>query len=321
MVALGKGHHLGDEHAGAVGAELPRQRIAADEGDVDEHRIEADVPRPGNQRGDRLVGADQNHRARIAGANVQQRRLHGRGVARIDADRHRRHVAPLQRLAHAVVAGAPEGVVLVHHGDAFDAEIAEQVRHHRLGLVVVGCAQVQHMVALAARVAQERSPGERRDVGYAGAGRHRHRGARRGRSHGADQREDAVLDQAARVVDGEFRLVAVVEGAQFERATMDAATLIRLLECRLDADAHVAAQFLGGPGKGRRLAEQDGLGRYRIAVRLGAAHHGGEAKRQQAERRPHASDASGPARCLRSVMWLRPSSRRYWVSSISVFTK
>ena len=147
---------------------------------------------------------------------------------------------------------------MVHHRDALDAEVAEEVRHHRLGLVVVGGAQIDHVVALPGCFAQKGGTGERRDIGHASRCRHRRRGARRGRAHRADQREHAlVVNELPGVGDGLLRLVAIIERAQFQTPPGDAAARVRLVKRRLNAKAHVGSKLLRRAGESRRLAEQD----------------------------------------------------------------
>ena len=132
---------------------------------------------------------------------------------------------------------------------------------HRFRFVVVGSAQIDDVVAPARNFAQKRRARERCHVGHAGGGGNGRCGKGRWRSNGADQREYAlVLDQAAGVGNGPLRFVGVVQRLQFELATVDAAAAIGFAKRRLDAKAHVYAQFLGRAGERRRLAEDDGFG-------------------------------------------------------------
>src|ERR1700721_2698646 len=50
--------HLGNHDALTLGAELFCQRIGADEGDVDEDRLEAALARKPDEFGERSIGAD-----------------------------------------------------------------------------------------------------------------------------------------------------------------------------------------------------------------------------------------------------------------------
>ena len=104
------------------------------------------------------------------------------------------------------------------------------------------------------------APGERRDERHAGGA-----GDRLGRGRGrcadlADQREDLVLaDQALGVGDRCLRLVAVVEGDEFELPAADAAGGVGLGEGGSDAALHLDAEFGRRSGESRRLAEDDAI--------------------------------------------------------------
>ena len=56
-----KRHHLGNDDALAGGAELPGQRVGADEGDVDEGRMKAGLARELDELGARPIGPDHDH--------------------------------------------------------------------------------------------------------------------------------------------------------------------------------------------------------------------------------------------------------------------
>ena len=159
-------------------------------------------------------------------------------------------------LQDAAVAGAAEGIVLEHHGDAFHTAVGDQSGNDLLGLLVVGGTQVDDVAPL--RVAQERRAGERGDVGGARGGGDRCGGARCRRPDGADEGEDTLLgDELLRIGDGGLRLVGVVEGHQFQAPAGNTAVAVGLGEGRLDAEPHVLAEFLCRAAEGRRLAEED----------------------------------------------------------------
>ena len=249
-----EGDHLGDEDPCSFGAQFLGQRVAPDEGDRDEHRVEPDVPRPGDHGRHRLIRPDHDHRLGRAPAQFQQRRFDRGGIPRIDGERRGVHVAPVQRAAHPAIPGPPEGIVLVQHRDALDVEVAGQPRDHFLGFLIVGRPQIDDVGPLG--VAQERGTGERRDVRHVGVRGDRCGRARRRRPHRADQREDLLLfDQAAGVGDRGLGLVRVVERDQFEPAPVHAAPVVGFPKGRPDAPPHVLAEFLGRAAEGRGLSE------------------------------------------------------------------
>ena len=128
---------------------------------------------------------------------------------------------------------------------------------HLLGLLVVGGAEVEHVLQL--RIPQQLGPGEGRDVGNAGGLGHRDRGPRRGRPDRPDQREDVVVDQLQRVGDRRLGFVGVVQGRELHLPAMDAAALVDLVEGGFDAEPHVPPQLLRGPAEGGGLPEDDAL--------------------------------------------------------------
>ena len=106
-----------------------------------------------------FVRADHDHRLGIAGLQIQQRRLDGCGVARVEADRNRLHAAPFKCGKGAEVTGTSEGVVLEEHGDALDAQVDGQPFNHLFGFLGVRGTQVDDVGPVV--VAQETCPRER----------------------------------------------------------------------------------------------------------------------------------------------------------------
>ena len=89
---------------------------------------------------------------------VEQSRFHRNGIARIHSDGYWRHLAPVECGPYSAVASATERIVLVHHGNTLDPQFLSQASNHCLCLLIVGGAQVNHVVPLR-RIAQEASPG------------------------------------------------------------------------------------------------------------------------------------------------------------------
>ena len=256
----GEGHHLCHEHAFTVPLQLSGQGVAANEGNVDEDRVHADTPRPGNEVCDRFIGSNDDDGFGIAPLQVDQTGFDRRGVARIHTDCRRLLVAFGEGCDGAVIARLTVRIVLVDNADARQTKNIHQLLDHLLGFLVVGGAQVEHVVPLLQ--AQESRPGKRCDIGDLGVPGHRQGGARRGCAHRSDQGEHRlVFDQLLGVRDGGFRFVGVVKGKEFQAAAEYAAIPVDFLERRLDPKLHVLAQFLGGTAEGGRLAEQDAVGK------------------------------------------------------------
>ena len=161
-------HHLGHHHIRARIPQRLRQGVAADEGDGEEHGVHAGVRGPIDQHRYRLIRADHDHRLRVALAKIQQGRLHRSGISRVQPDRHRLHAPPRKRQANPLVTVAAERIVLVHDGDAIDAQVAGQAGDHFLGFLLVRGPQVDDVVP--GGIAQKRGAGERGDVGYVSLG-------------------------------------------------------------------------------------------------------------------------------------------------------
>jgi hypothetical protein len=128
-------HDLGHHNPCAVRPELFRERVAADEGDVDEDRAEAEFAGELDEGRAWFVGADHDDRLGLAAADIEERALDRDGVALVGALRDELHLALLEGPLHAGEASPAEGVVLVEDRDALDAEIFGQALDHRLGLL------------------------------------------------------------------------------------------------------------------------------------------------------------------------------------------
>ena len=266
---------LGHEHPVSGFPQLGCEGVAADEGDVDEDRIESEEARPPDERGDRPVGADDHHRLGPAVAEVEHRRLHRRGIAGVGTDPRELELAPLERAGEALVAREPVRVVLVEDPDPGHAEVARQPLDHLLGFLEIGGAHVDHHGP--APAAQEFRPGERTDVGHAGGG-----GDRLGRVGGRradrpDEGEDPVLlDEPAGIGDRELRLVGVVEGDELESSPVHPPRLVAFLERGADPEPHAAAERFRRPGERGGLAEQHPVPGYARNVIGGPGRNQGD---------------------------------------------
>ena len=85
LVALREGHDLRHVDAFAGGLERIGERVGADERDVDDQRVDAELPRPLGEYGAWLVRADDDDRVGPDAAEREQRGLHRRRVADIGA--------------------------------------------------------------------------------------------------------------------------------------------------------------------------------------------------------------------------------------------
>ena len=91
-----------------------------------------------------LVGADHDHRVRVALADPTAP-FTAVVLRLVGAFGGERQVALVERRLTPGKSGAAIGVVLVHDGDARDAEIPGQALDHLLGLLEIGGAQVDHV--------------------------------------------------------------------------------------------------------------------------------------------------------------------------------
>ena len=300
-VVFREGDDLGHEHALPRFPELAREGVGADEGDVDEDRIESEPARPADEQGDRPVGADDHDRLGPAVAQVEHRRLHGQGVALVRADPRELQLAPLEGAAEARVAREPVRIVLVEDPDPGQPEVARQPLDHLVGLLEVGGADVEHHGA--APAAQELRPRERADVGHAG-GRRDGLGGVGGR--GADRPDEGeyalLLDEPAGVADRAIRLVRIVEGDQLELAPVHPARAVALLEGGLDPEPHAPPEGLRRARERGGLAEQDAVFAHPRNVVGGAARRrrgreGGEHRtRRERARRARSGRETGTLR-------------------------
>ena len=157
-------------------------------------------------------------------------------------------------------AGGPqailtEGILLVEHGDPVAAG-TQQIIHHPVDLRLIASPQVEH-----------HGPEGLTQQPCAGEGGHqrdrcllhqRQNRLHRWGAHEAEQHEGTiVIDQPARVAQGEGGFVAIVETHKPKLASMDAAAAVDLVEPGQRSLPVVAAQPGGGPAQRGRLAEHE----------------------------------------------------------------
>jgi len=111
------------------------------------------------------------------------------------------------------------------------------------------------------RAAQRLGAGERTDEGHLLRGEDRFRRVRRRRADVAEEQEDTVVDELLGIGRRAVRLVAVVERAQLDPASVDAAGGIDQLEVGERARAHLGAERLRRPGERGGLADDDRIRR------------------------------------------------------------
>ena len=193
--------------------------------------------------------------------------------------------------------------------------------HHRLGLLIVGGADVHHQWLV--RLAEKFDAGERADHGNAGIGRNRlDRGGGR-RADGADDREYLVLlQQLLDHTDRACRLVAVIDALEFELASLDAAGLVDFGEGGFEPDLHVLPQGRCRTGQRGGLAKYDSVGRNTV-LGVGRRQIGNDcSQRHQRHLERHGKfpwfrfvtfDRVGPAETVRRVAAAR---NQRWLSTL-----
>ena len=139
---MGKGTTWVTNTPAPSGAQSLGQGVAADEGYGDELGVDADFFGPEDGVGDGGVGADEDDAFGVATAEVEDAGFDGGGIAGVESHGDGFHIAAGQGGEGAVVAGAAEGVVLVHYGDAPDAAVGGEPLYHFLGFLVVGSAHI-----------------------------------------------------------------------------------------------------------------------------------------------------------------------------------
>src|ERR1035437_6010815 len=255
----GEGDDLGDNYALAFGAELLRQRVGADKGDIDEDRIKAALVRELDKLGARPVCTDHDHRFRFGAPEGAQRRANRPGIALERAFGRQLHAALFQRKLDAGQTVAAIGIVLVEDRNVPDMKILGQVLDPRLGLGGVAGANIDHIVEV--RRAEESSPGERTDERHIGSFRNWNGRGRGGRADGADQRENLVfLDQPGGLHDRAIGIVTIVPAEQLEPAAVHTTLGVDLGEGRENALPHTLAERRRGTLECCRLTEQDAIG-------------------------------------------------------------
>ena len=200
--------------------------------------------------------ADHDDRFGVGVDDVGRRPPYSTRPALVTPRPDRFQPAECQGKTHALEAVPAVSIVLIEYRDAGCAQVLGQPSDHFLGFLVVRGAQVNHDTQL--WVTQELRTGERsqeRNAGVVGKG---DRDPGRGRAHRADESEDLhSLDEPPGGVNGQVGFVGVVNGFQFQPAAVNAASLVGLVERRLDAQAHLPAQFLLGAPENRGLPEHD----------------------------------------------------------------
>ncbi len=275
----GEGHDLGDDHAVALVAERFGQRFRADEAHIGKLAAVA--------LGNGLliecrhfgVGADFHDEVGLGRQDGGQRPGHIHRIAFDRAGGHGLEIVRGQGFLHARQSGHAVGVVLVEHGDLFQAE-EEELIDDLAGFVVVAGADVEN-VGIDGR-AQPHRAGERADEGNAGLidqGFGRQGG---GRADIAQQGEHiTAVDEGLGIGHGAGRLVAVIEADQLEAAPGHAAVGIDLLEIRLDAHAQPDAELRRRPGERGRLADDDlRVSHARRGRKCGRGRHQTQASKQ-----------------------------------------
>ena len=113
--------------------------------------------------------------------------------------------------------------------------------------------------------------------GHADRVRQRRSGSGGGRPDGSHEGKHPVhFDQPLGVGIGIVVFVGIVQGLDLQLAVMDAARLVGLVKRRLDAQAHLPAQFSGRPGESDGLAEKNlGVGNPRASFPLMLRRCGG----------------------------------------------
>jgi hypothetical protein len=253
--------------------------------EVPTNELETRRARLANEGRAGLVGSDHHHGLGRGRLQRRQARVDVDRVALVAALAGQRQAVLHQRAHHPRAAGVAVGIVLDEDADPLDAEVMRQALHHRLGLVEVRGAHVEHDAVH--RVAQHLGPRERRHVRHARLG---HQGQHRAGGRGADiaeQGEHLVLpDQLFGHLGRALRLVAVVVAHHLDAASMHAAGGVDPLEVGKRAFLELGTQRGRRAALGIAHADQDFAG---SDSRFGA--RGNTAQRQENAQR-QATDCS-----------------------------
>ncbi len=270
LVVVVARHHLRVDQAARVVAagRLPRlgeqgqKTFAAHEGDVGDGHVPAGVARVAHEAGTGGVGAHADDGVGVAPAEDVHRLFHARperGAALVRRLAGHAKAVALQRVAHALPAGAAVGVDLVEHGHLAPAD-RDEVIDQAGRLLAVRRAQVEDHF-LVGRLPLRLGPGERTEevrVAVVVALQQRQHARHRRRADVAEQHEGVVLlDEADGVVDGGDGVIAVVVGLQDDVVPADAAGAVDLGEAGQGAAVQLGAQAGRRPLERGRHAHDD----------------------------------------------------------------